>query len=103
MGDFNRMVRQQIFLHEVERQAKRWNSITGLPGLIEAMTKNSISDIKLGLPTDSGTNTLFGLAKTLLSLNTSRVYQAHITGTPFTTSGGAAVLQADPTRDHGRP
>ena len=94
-GDFNRMVRQQIFLHEVERQAKRW-SIGQLPGLIKALTSNTISDIKLGWPTDNGTNTLFGLAKTMLNINTSRVYQAHVTGTPFTTSGGADVLQADP-------
>ena len=95
-GDFNRMVRQQIFLHEVERQAKRWNSITGLPGLIEAFTKNSISDIKLGSPLDNGTNTLFGLAKTVLGLNTSQVYQAHIIGTPVMING-ASVLQIDPT------
>jgi LCP family protein required for cell wall assembly len=94
-GDFNRMVRQQIFLHEVERQAKRW-SVGQLPGLIKALTSNTVSDIKLGTPFDSGTNTLFGLAKTMLGLNTSRVYQAHITGIPFTTSGGAEVLQADP-------
>jgi LCP family protein required for cell wall assembly len=94
-GDFNRMVRQQIFLHEVERQAKRW-SITQLPGLITAFTKNAHSDIRLGLPTDSGTNTLFGLAKTMLGLNTSRVYQAHITGTPVMV-GTASVLQVDPT------
>jgi LCP family protein required for cell wall assembly len=98
-GDFNRMVRQQIFLHEVERQGKRW-SIGQLPGLIKAFTSNSVSDIKLGWPTDSGTNTLFGLAKTMLGLNTSRVYQAHVTGAPFTTSGGADVLQADPTTIH---
>jgi LCP family protein required for cell wall assembly len=95
-GDFNRMVRQQIFLHEVERQAKRWNSITGLPGLIQAFTKNSISDITFGSPLDNGTNTLFGLAKTALGLNTSQVYQAHITGIPVVI-GKADVLQPDPT------
>ena len=94
-SDFNRMVRQQIFLHEVERQAKRW-SVTQLPGLIKAFTKNARSDITLGLPTDSGTNTLFGLARTMLGLNTSRVYQAHITGTPVMV-GTASVLQVDPT------
>jgi LCP family protein required for cell wall assembly len=94
-GDFNRMVRQQIFLHEVERQAKRW-SVGELPGLIKAFTKNAISDIKLGTPFDGGTNTLFGLAKTLLGLNTSRVYQSHVVATPFMTQAGASVLQADP-------
>ena len=94
-GDFNRMVRQQIFLHEVERQAKRW-SIGELPGLIKALTSNSTSDIKLGWPTDTGTNTLFGLAKAMLSMNTSRVYQSHITGIPVTIDK-ADVLQADPT------
>ena len=96
-SDFNRMVRQQIFLHEVQRQAKRW-SIGQLPGLIKAFTKNSISDIKLGTPFDGGTNTLFGLAKTLLGLNTSRVYQSHVEATPFMTQAGASVLQADPTQ-----
>ena len=41
---------------------------------------------------------LFGLAKTMLGLNTSRVYQAHVTGVPFTTTGGARSFRPTPSR-----
>lgn len=87
-GDFNRMVRQQIFLHEVERQAKRWDNVTRLPSIIQAIARNTISDI-------SDLGTLLGLAKMMFGLNTSRVYQSHVEGAPAMIDG-ASVVQASP-------
>jgi LCP family protein required for cell wall assembly len=91
-SDFNRMVRQQIFLHEVIRQAERWSSLTSLPGVISSLARNTISDITLGNPLDTDPNTLFGIARTLLSLKSSDVYQVHVTGTPVTISGMDVLL-----------
>ena len=92
LSDFNRMVRQQIFLHEVIRQAKRWSGLTALPGMISSLARNTISDITLGTPLDSDPNTLFGIARTLLGLNSSHVYQVHVTGTPVTIAGMDVLL-----------
>jgi LCP family protein required for cell wall assembly len=85
-GDFNRMIRQQVFLHEVERQTKRWSNITKLPQIISAVAKNTISDM-------SSLGTLMSMGRTVLGLNTSRVYQSHIEA-PSVMIGGKSVLQA---------
>lgn len=87
-GDFNRMVRQQVFLHEVERQIKRWGNLTKMPKIFSAIARNSVSDM-------SSVSTLLGLAKTLLDVNTSRVYQAHLEGSTAMINE-ASVVQASP-------
>jgi LCP family protein required for cell wall assembly len=87
-GDFNRMIRQQVFLHEVERQIKRWQNITKMPAVFKAIARNTISDM-------SSVGTLLDLANTLLDLNTSRVYQAHLEASTGMVNG-MSVIQASP-------
>jgi LCP family protein required for cell wall assembly len=84
-GDFGRMLRQQVFLHEVERQAKRWQNFSKLPDIVKTVSKNTISDI------DDLTQAL-GLAKLFLSLDTSRVYKTHVEGEGTMIDGKAVQL-----------
>lgn len=84
-GDFGRMRRQQVFLHEVERQAKRWQNFSKLPGLVKAITKNTVSDI-------DDLSTAISLAKMVLSLDTSQVYHSQIEGTPTMIDGKSVLL-----------
>jgi len=73
LGDFGRMVRQQVFLHEIERQVGRWDS--RLPRIVKKVAEDTTSNI------DSAGD-LINLARMLVSLDTSQVYQAHVIGTP---------------------
>jgi LCP family protein required for cell wall assembly len=84
-GDFGRMLRQQVFLHEVERQAKRWQNFSKLPDIVKTVSKNTISDI------DDLTQAL-GLAKLFLGLDTSRVYKTHVEGEGTMIDGKAVQL-----------
>jgi polyisoprenyl-teichoic acid--peptidoglycan teichoic acid transferase len=87
-GDFGRMLRQQVFLHEVERQVKRWENVTKLPALVKAVSKNTISDI------DDVTQAL-GLAKLMLGLDTSHVYKTHVEGEGTMIDGKAVQLPSE--------
>lgn len=87
-GDFGRMIRQQVFLHEVERQARRWQNWTRLPRIVRKVAENTISDM------DSIGSTV-GLAKTLLTMDTSQVYKAHIVGEATMVDGKSVVVPSE--------
>jgi LCP family protein required for cell wall assembly len=87
-GDFGRMVRQQVFLHEVERQARRWQNWTRLPRIVKKVAENTISNIN-----EAGE--LLGLAKTLLTMDTSQVYKTHIVGEPTMINEMSVLLPSD--------
>jgi LCP family protein required for cell wall assembly len=87
-GDFMRMQRQQYFLHEVQRQAKRWSNWTKVPGIVKAVSENTITDI-------SDTGTFLSMARLVLGLNTSQVFQSHLVAPPSMVNG-ASVLLAQP-------
>lgn len=72
-GDFGRMVRQQVFLHEVERQARRWQNWSRLPRIVKKVAQNTVSNIDTS-------GELIDLAKMLLTMDTSQVYKTHIVG-----------------------
>ena len=87
-ADFGRMVRQQMFLKELQRQSMRWHNVLKLPRLIKAivdLTSSDISDMKQFL----------SMVSLVLELNTAHIYNTHITGsTP--TIGGVSYVVATP-------
>jgi LCP family protein required for cell wall assembly len=86
MGDFTRMVRQQLFLRELQRQAMRWNgSWTRVVKMVRAISKLSTTDL------DSLTQ-LLPLVDMALGLNTAHVYQTHIEGSTATINGADYVV-----------
>jgi LCP family protein required for cell wall assembly len=89
LGDWGRIVRQQLFLRELKRQAFRWGNITKIPRLLKIVSHNTVSDI-------SSIKELLSLTQLVLGVNTSHIYQTHVTGTPIVV-GGADELQASPT------
>ncbi len=86
--DFGRMQRQQIFLHEVERQAKRWGNFTKLQSIIKAITKNTRSDI-------GDVTEVLGMAKMVLGLDTSQVYKTHVEGTATMIDSKSVLLPSE--------
>ena len=89
LGDWGRIVRQQLFLRELKRQALRWHNVLKLPKLISIITHNTVSDI-------SSIKALLSLTQLVLGVNTSHIYQTHLVGSPIVV-GGADELQASPT------
>jgi LCP family protein required for cell wall assembly len=89
LGDWGRIVRQQLFLRELKRQAFRWGNITKIPKLLRIISRNTVSDI-------SSIKELLSLTQLVLSVDTSHIYQTHITGTAIVV-GGADELQATPS------
>jgi LCP family protein required for cell wall assembly len=87
-GDFMRMVRQQTFLHDLERQGKRWSNWTKIPAMVKSISKRTISDI-------SSLSTLISMAKMTLSMNTSHVYHSRVLGSGVMIDG-KSVVQATP-------
>jgi LCP family protein required for cell wall assembly len=73
-GDFTRILRQQTFLKELQRQSGRWNrDWKRVTKLLTSITKQTTSDL------DSLQN-LLPLASLALTLNTSKVHTVHIEG-----------------------
>ena len=80
-GDFTRMVRQQLFLREVQRQATRWSgSWTKVVKMVHAISKLTTTDL------DSLAQIL-PVVDMALTLNTSHIYQVHVEGTTPTIGG----------------
>ncbi len=80
-GDFTRMVRQQMFLREVQRQALRWS---GNWGRVLAMTRAIMGQTTTDLDSLSKLLPVVNLA---LTLNTARIYQTHVEGSTPTING----------------
>jgi len=91
-GDWGRMVRQQMFLRELKRQAVRWNNWRKIPKLVDIFTHAASSDM------DSLRQWL-SLARLAMDVNTSSVYNVHLTGQPVMI-GGASELEATPAEIH---
>ena len=88
MGDFTRMVRQQLFLREVQRQAMRWSgSWTRVVRMVRAISKLSTTDL------DSLTQ-LLPIANMALGLDTAHIYQVHVQGTSSVVNGADYVVAA---------
>ena len=86
MGDFTRMVRQQLFLREVQRQAMRWSgNWTKVVKMVRAISKLSTTDL------DSLTQ-LLPIANMALGLDTAHIYQVHVQGTSSVINGADYVL-----------
>lgn len=74
LGDFGRMVRQQIFLSEVKRQAGRWGStILKGPAILKTISRNTVSDI-------NSVGKFIGLIDLVLGLDTGKIYKVHVEG-----------------------
>jgi LCP family protein required for cell wall assembly len=85
-GDYGRMVRQQIFLSEIKRQASRWGStLWNAPDIIKVISRNTIT-------TYNSPGKIISLLKLGLSLNTSKIYKVHIEGVG-TMIDGKSVLE----------
>ncbi len=89
-GDFTRMVRQQMFLHEVQRQAVRWSGdwtrVVAMAKAISGLTTTDLDSLK----------ELLAIVNMALTLDTSHIYQAHVEGsTP--TIGGVSYVVASPS------
>ena len=84
-ADFGRMVRQQMFLKEMQRQSMRWHNVLKLPRLIRALvdlTSSDIADMKQFL----------SIASLVLQLNTAHIYNTHITGSTPMIDGVSYVV-----------
>jgi LCP family protein required for cell wall assembly len=86
-GDFTRMVRQQLFLREVQRQAGRWSGDwPRVIAMVKAIARQSTTDI-------DSLEQLLPIVDLALSLDTSHVSQVHVEGsTP--TIGGVSYVTA---------
>ncbi len=89
LADWGRIVRQQLFLRELKRQALRWHNVLKLPKLINIITRNTVSDI-------SSIKAFLSLTELVLGVNTSHIYQTHLVGSPVVV-GGADELQTSST------
>ena len=88
-GDFTRMVRQQMFLREVQRQATRWNgSWTKVVAMVHAIGKRTTTDL------DSLAQIL-PVVNMALTLDTSRIYQVHVEGTTPVIGGVDYVVASE--------
>lgn len=86
-GDFTRMVRQQMFLREVQRQSTRWSGnwsrIIRMARAISRQTTTDLDSLKQILP----------IVSMALSLDTSRITTVHVVGsTPMI--GGVSYVVA---------
>ncbi len=85
-GDFTRMVRQQMFLREVQRQARRWSGDwTRVLAMTRAMLKQTTTDL-------DSLDKLLPVVNLALTLNTSHIYQTHLEGSTPTINGVSYVV-----------
>ena len=102
-GDFTRMVRQQMFLREVQRQAARWSGDwTRVVSMVPALSKLTTTDL------DSLSQALPAV-ELALSLDTSRICQVHvesatqvIDGLDYVVASEAQIRQAVYQFEHPR-
>ncbi len=69
-SDFMRIKRQQLFIQDAKSQSLQWGNITKIPEIADAFASNTTSDI--------GREEVLSLAKFLLDLNRSHIYQAQV-------------------------
>ena len=80
-GDFTRMVRQQMFLREVQRQTERWStSWTHVLSMVHAITMLTTTDL-------DSLHALLPIVDMAMSLNTAHIYQVHVEGSTPTIGG----------------
>ena len=87
-GDFTRIERQQIFLREMKRELAGSASLTSLPRFLSVMdilSHNVTSDI-------SSLGKLYQVISLALQLDTTHIYQTHITGSTPTINGVSYVV-----------
>ena len=84
-ADFGRMVRQQMFLKELQRQSMRWHNVLKLPRLIKAIVALTSSDI-------SSMKQFLSMVSLVLQLNTAHIYNTHITGSTPMIDGVSYVV-----------
>ncbi len=87
-GDFTRIERQQIFLREMKRELAGSASLTSLPRFLSVMdilSHNVTSDI-------SSLGKLYQVVSLALQLDTTHIYQTHITGSTPTINGVSYVV-----------
>jgi len=89
-GDFTRMVRQQLFLREVQRQAVRWSGdwtrMVAMAKTISGLTTTDLDSLKEFL----------AIVNMALTLDTSHIYQAHVEGS-MPMIGGVSYVVASPS------
>ncbi len=69
-SDFIRIKRQQFFIQDAKSQSLKWGNITKIPDITDAFASNTTSDI--------GSGEVLSLAKFLLDLNKSHIFQAQV-------------------------
>jgi len=85
-GDFTRMVRQQLFLREVQRQAVRWSGDwRKVVAMVKAITRQSTTDL-------DSLHQLLPIVNMALTLDTSHIYQVHVEGSTSTIGGVSYVV-----------
>ncbi len=85
-SDFTRMVRQQMFLREVQRQAMRWRgNWQRVLGMTRAIMKQSTTDL-------DSLSQILPVVNLALTLNTSHIYQTHVEGSTPTIGGVSYVV-----------
>jgi LCP family protein required for cell wall assembly len=91
-GDLGRITRQQVFMRKVvDRSAGKATSLdlVGTNNLINAAVKNLTVDSAFGV------DTMLALGRQFKSFTGDQMVSHALPTTPFTTSGGAAVLRLD--------
>ena len=88
-GDFTRMLRQQLFLKELQRQSGRWSGDwSRVLRIIEALTSQTTSDV-------DSLRKLAPLVRLIFAVDTSNVNTVHVEGaTP--TVDGVSYVEASP-------
>ncbi|HZL64003.1 MAG TPA: LCP family protein [Thermoleophilia bacterium] len=85
-GDFTRMVRQQLFLREVQRQAVRWSgSWTKVVKMARSISKLTTTDL-------DSLKQFLAIVNMGLTLDTSHIYQVHVVGRTPTIGGVSYVV-----------
>ena len=85
-GDFTRMVRQQLFLREVQRQAVRWSGDwQKVIAMVKAITQQTTTDL-------DSLQQLLPIVNMALTLDTSHVNQVHVEGSTPTIGGVSYVV-----------
>jgi polyisoprenyl-teichoic acid--peptidoglycan teichoic acid transferase len=85
-SDFTRMVRQQMFLREVQRQAMRWSGDwQRVLRMTRAIMKQSTTDL-------DSLSQILPVVNLALTLNTSHIYQTHVEGSTPTIGGVSYVV-----------
>ncbi len=92
LADWGRIQRQQLFVREMKRQALRWSNWRKIPAAIKTIAQNTVSDI-------SSFGKLESLARLVLAVNTSHIYETHVVGDAIVV-GGADELSASPEEIH---